>query len=342
MASRHRALLAGCGSISSVWLEAAQTLPDLEIVGLVDLDETRAAQRAGEYGLHGALVSTNLRTALETARPDVVFDCTTPEAHHIVRLTALKHGCHVLGEKPLADSLAHAEEIVTAAQRADRQCAVTQNYRYRAGPRRLQRFLASGALGRITTVHSDFFVGAHFGGFRERMEHVLLLDMAIHTFDAARMLTGADPRTVFCHEWNPPGSWYAHDASAVAVFEMTEDIIFTYRGSWCAEGLRTPWNGVWRVIGEQGSVTWDGEEGFIAEVVTESGGFFSKTQSLDVPEAVDESKINGHASILREFLDCLDAGATPETDCADNLKSLAMVFKALESARSGQKIAIDV
>jgi predicted dehydrogenase len=206
----------------------------------------------------------------------------------------------------------------------------------------LQRFLASGALGRITTLHSDFFIGAHFGGFREQMKHVLLLDMAVHTFDAARMLTGADPQTVLCHEWNPPGSWYDHTASAVAIFEMTEGMVATYRGSWCAEGLNTPWNSNWRIIGERGSVTWDGEEGFAAEVVTDTGAFFSETEPVKIPEAVNPDKTDGHASILREFLNCVETGATPETACADNLKSLAMVFQAIESAEQGKRISIDI
>ena len=50
------------------------------------------------------------------------------------------------------------------------------------------------------------------------MPHVLLLEMAIHTFDAARLILGADPVSVYCKEWNPPGSWYKQNASAVAIF----------------------------------------------------------------------------------------------------------------------------
>ena len=52
-----------------------------------------------------------------------------------------------------------------------------------------------------------------------------------------RLLTAADPVSVYCHEWNPAGSWYDHDASAVAFFEMSDGLVYTYRGSWCAEGL---------------------------------------------------------------------------------------------------------
>ena len=65
--------------------------------------------------------------------------------------------------------------------------------------------------------------------------------MAIHTFDMARFISGADPVAVYCKEWNPSGSWYDHDASAIAIFEMTGGIVYTYRGSWCAEGLNTTW-----------------------------------------------------------------------------------------------------
>ena len=118
------------------------------------------------------------------------------------------------------------------------------------------------------------------------MEHVLLLDMAIHTFDAARLIAGADPVAVYCKEWNPPGSWYDHDASAVAVFEMSGGIVYTYRGSWCAEGLNTSWECDWRVIGTQGSVTWDGAEAFSAQVISETGAFRSEYDDVEIPEPV--------------------------------------------------------
>jgi predicted dehydrogenase len=336
-----RAVLVGCGGISQVWLDAIGPIPGLEVVGLVDLEEEAASRRADEYGLRDALVSTDLEATLENARPDVVFDCTVPEAHVHVTLEALRHGCHVLGEKPMADSLANARKMVAAAQEAGRLYAVTQNYRYGPGIRRLASFLESGGIGRITTVHSDFYIGAHFGGFRDRMEHVLLLDMAIHTFDAARFITGADPVSVTCQEWNPAGSWYDHGASAVAVFHMTGGIVYTYRGSWCAEGLNTAWAGEWRVIGDRGSVGWDGGEGFQAQVVTETGGFLSTCQDVDVPPYSHADKVDGHASLIQEFVHAIRTGTTPETICTDNIRSLAMVLGAVESAELGRRVKIE-
>ncbi|HHE71925.1 MAG TPA: Gfo/Idh/MocA family oxidoreductase [Chloroflexi bacterium] len=340
MGDRLRGVLVGCGGISQAWLKTLTTMDEIQLVALVDLEESAAAQRAEEFGLTQVHIDTDLERVLEEQRPDVVFDCTVPEAHYDVTLKALQHGCHVLGEKPLADSMDHAREMVTAAEAAGRLFAVMQNRRYDANIRRLRAFLASGVLGRITTVNSDFFIGAHFGGFRDHMAHVLLLDMAIHTFDAARLLMAADARAVYCHEWNPPGSWYDHDASAVAIFEMTRDIVYTYRGSWCAEGLNTTWESRWHIIGERGSVIWDGAQGFQAEAVAAQGGFRSELVEVPVPVVDVGGKRGGHDGAIREFIHCVRHGCVPETVASDNIKSLAMVFGAIESAGRKERVQI--
>jgi len=333
MSEKLRVVLAGCGGMSATWLRVATELRDLQIVGLVDIREEAAKGRAEEFTLADAVVGTDLAAVLEETSPDIVFDCTVPEAHVHVTLEALKHGCHVLGEKPLADSMKNARKMVAAAQEAGKLYAVIQNRRYDPRIRRLRSFLASGTLGPLTTVNCDFYIGAHFGGFRDRMEHVLLLDMAIHTFDAARFITGADPVSVFCKEWNPAGSWYDHDASAVAVFEMTGGIVYTYRGSWCAEGLNTSWEGNWRIIGEKGSVTWNGGDDFNAQAVTATGGFHSELAEVELPLAAPDAKSGGHEGLIKEFVECIRTGKAPETICTDNIKSLAMVFGAIESAK---------
>ncbi len=228
------AVLAGCGGISSTWLRAASKIDGLRIVGLVDINLQAAENRRQEFGLE-AVVGTDLEAVLKAVKPQAVFDCTVPQAHKATTLTALAHGCHVLGEKPLSDSLADARQMVEAASRSGLTYAVCQNRRYQPEIRALSEWIASGAFGALTTLNCDFYIGAHFGGFRERMPHVLLVDMAIHTFDQARLISGADPVAVYCKDWNPRGSWYEHGASAVAVFEMSSGIVFTYRGSWCSE-----------------------------------------------------------------------------------------------------------
>ena len=338
MTQHLRAVLVGCGGISRAWLKPATAIEGFEIVGLVDLLPEVARARAEESGLR-VPVESSLPRMLDAVQPDIVFNCTIPEAHMDVTLEALSRGCHVLGEKPLTDTMENARRMVAAAEQSGKIFAVMQNRRFDARIRTVKALLDSGQIGSLTTVHSDFFLAPHFGGFRDQMRHVLLLDMAIHTFDQARLLSSADPVSVYCKEWNPHGSWYAHGASAVAVFEMTGGIVYTYRGSWCAEGLSTTWEADWRMIGAQGTATWDGADGMASEVAGPGEGFSAKTHTIDFTPYTG-SKTGGHGGLIRDFVECIREGRVPETICTDNIKSLAMVFGAIESAEGGALVNI--
>ncbi len=338
------AVLVGCGAMSRAWLEAARQLDDVSIVGLVDIDVDRARSRAAEFGLADAAVGDSLSTILEQKKPDAVFDVVVPSARPSVAFAAFAHGCHLLSEKPLAPSLEDARAITAAARGAGRIHAVVQNRRYIAPVRRIRRLIDSGAIGKPTSIHCDFFLAPHFGGFREEMDHVLLLDMAIHTFDAARAMTGLEARRVYCQEWNPTNSWYRQGSSAAAIFDMGEGAIFTYRGSWCADGVRTSWEAAWRIVGERGSLVWDGHDGITAEVAAGDArdGLFSHASPIAIPPLEAGDATGGHLAIMKQFVAAVRGGPPPETVSTDNLNSLAMVFGAIRSAETGQAVAIEI
>jgi predicted dehydrogenase len=335
-----KAVQVGCGSMGKGWSDAALKTPGLQLVGLVDLNRTAAQAMAAKFNLPAHIVFGSLKEALDSTNADVVFDVTVPPAHEAVVTEALAAGRHVLGEKPMSETLESAQRMVAAAKRAGRTYAVTQNYRYQPNVRALRSFLGGGAIGPVEEAHADFYIGAHFGGFRDEMAFPLILDMSIHTFDAARFLTGADPVSVYCHSFNPKRSWYRGDASAIVIFEMTGGVVFSYRGSWCAEGQNTGWNSTWRVIGSKGSVQWDGADGFAAEAVAPVAEkkFILDKVKLTVP--VTPMDVTGHAALMREFVDAVNSGRTPETECGDNIKSLAMVLAAVESATSGKTVRV--
>jgi predicted dehydrogenase len=236
---KRRVVFAGCGGITGAWMNAVSRFDDVEIVGLCDLDADRIAAFAEKWGVTPRSSGDELERVIRESDADTVFDCTIPAAHPAVTRTALRAGCDVLGEKPMAPTMEEAHAMVAAAREAGRTYAVIQNRRYLPSIRRFRQAIGEAPVGRLTTLDVDFYIGAHFGGFRAAMDHVLLLDMAIHTFDQARYLSGADAEYVYASDWNPAGSWYAHGANAVALFEMTGGVRSTYRGSWCAEGMNT-------------------------------------------------------------------------------------------------------
>jgi len=332
--------------MSKGWLSALSEHPLLKgrvrIVGLVDLDLATAQARAAEFALSDIVVGTDLDAVLTQTRPDLLFDVVVPEARASLVETGLRHRCHVLTEKPMATSLADARAMIAQAEAAGRIHAVVQNRRFISGVRRIRTLVESGSLGSLASLNCDFFIGAHFGGFREEMDHVLLLDMAIHTLDAARFMVGKAPRAVYCLETNPPGSWYRHGAAANAIFEFEDNIVFNYRGSWCAEGANTSWESAWRIVGSKGTLIWDGAEHFEARVVSGDTGFFRDLSEIDVPPPANADQTHGHASVLVDFLSAIESGRAPETAGSDNINSLAMVLAAIESARTGQRMPISV
>jgi predicted dehydrogenase len=113
--NKKQAILVGCGSISNAWRKPLIKRDDIEIVGLVDIRREAAQGRALEHGLAQVKIDDNLERMLKSTRPDLVFDCTLPESHTMVATMALRCGCQVLGEKPLADTMARARELVAAA-----------------------------------------------------------------------------------------------------------------------------------------------------------------------------------------------------------------------------------
>ncbi len=120
---------------------------------------------------------------------------------------------------------------------------------------------------------------------------------------------------------------------------MTGGVVFSYQASWCAEGYPTSWNGDWRFVGERGSVLYEQSATPRAQVVAGNEGFQRSLRDLELP-AVPVAHPQQHGA-LRELLSFLQGGPKPATEARDNLKSLAMVFGAVESARTGERVVLE-
>jgi predicted dehydrogenase len=337
---RFRIVVAGCGGMANTWVEYALGRKDAEIVALVDIRLESAKQMAERHGLT-CDVYTSLEEAVTVNEANLVFDVTIPASHHDIGTTAMRLGCDVLSEKPLAESLAACLDLVRVSDETGKMHAVMQNRRFDPNIRSLRGLIEDGSIGQPGFAGADFFIGAHFGGFRDAMESPLILDMAIHTFDQARLILDADPVSVYCHEFNPAGSWYAGSAAAVCIFEMSDGSVFSYRGSWCAEGAPTAWEADWRVTGSAGTAMWNGADRPYAEIVApaqEENAFMKGIVRVETnPETGGPS---WHHRCLEEMFAALLEGRRAETDCRDNLMSMAMVLGAMESSRSGRKVVM--
>lgn len=328
-----RVVLVGAGGMGKNWIRALSASPDVELVGLVDLNLAAAESAIADAGLTGVATGTSLSTVAAASGAQAVVNVTVPAAHHPVNVEALAAGLPVLCEKPVAPTVALGLSLAATAEVSGQLLMISQSRRYYRTLAELKRQVAS--LGEVGIVTTDFFKAPHFGGFREEMEHVLLVDMAIHAFDVVRYLLDDDPVSVYCEEFNPGWSWYAADAAATAIFEFSGGTRYVYTGNWCADGLETSWNGSWRVNGAGGSATWDGTNSPVVERTA--------TALLPAPEAAPAANAEAEeiAGALAEFVHALRTGRTPSGEVHSNVQSLAMVEAAVRSAETGQRVRID-
>ena len=330
--ARFNVAVVGCGGMSYAWIVPLKARPDVEIVALVDLVKENAEAKKAQHGLDSARVFTTLTEALEKCSINLVVDVTIPEAHFTTVTTALKGGCDVIGEKPMANSLEEAVEMVNTVDKTGKTYAVMQNRRYLDFLISFANLTKEKTLGPLGQLSADFFIGAHFGGFRDLMDSPLILDMSIHTFDSARHISQSDAVSVYCKEFNPSWSWYKGDASAICIFEMDNGAIFDYRGSWCGEGYETSWEANWRAVYEKGTALLVGED--LSYDKVENG----EHTIVKVPRFTLEKE--EHAGCINDMLDALVAGTRPQTDCHDNIKSIAMVYAAIESSKKNMPVKV--
>ncbi|MBC8065345.1 MAG: Gfo/Idh/MocA family oxidoreductase [Chlorobia bacterium] len=330
-----RGVVVGAGGMGRAW--GKNLHEEGYLAGWVDIRPGAAAEasRALEADIAFGI---DLDQVIEKASPDFLVDASPPEAHREVTTMALSRGLPVLGEKPMAASIEDGRAMVETSERVGKLYMVSQSRRYDPGFVAYRKLICEN-LGQIGILNVDFSIGAHFGGFRDEMDHVLLLDMAIHTFDQARALTKADPVSVYAEEFNPSWSWYRGNASANCLFEMSNGLRFAYRGSWCSEGLPSSWDGDWRAVGEHGTAIWEKNSVPVAEITCGDDGFHRPTRRIEEPPADFYHGIKGS---LKEFIDALENGTVPQGECHDNLKSLAMVFAAVNSAKRGERVAVHI
>jgi predicted dehydrogenase len=326
-----KVVVVGVGGMGQAWLRAIADCDAVELVGLVDLDTAAADAVAAGWG-KAVVVGTDAVEVAARSGGQAVIDVTVPVAHHPVTTAALFAGLPVLGEKPVASTVAQGLSLAAAAEITGELFMVSQSRRYND---QLWAFKALiSTIGRPGVLTTEFFRAPHFGGFRDQMDHPLLLDMAIHQLDSARFLLDGDPVSVYCEEYNPSWSWYRGDAGCTAIFEMSSGARFVFTGTWCSPGLETSWNGSWRASSEHGTARWNGDDAPEVE----------RTTDLEIPEIVRRATDllgDGIAGSLREFVHALRTGEVPMGEVHDNIASLAMVEAAIESNGSGRRVLLD-
>lgn len=169
------------------------------MTALVGRDSAKAHAAAAEQGWRD--VETDYKALLSRDDIDVVDICTPGDTHPEIAIAALDAGKHVLCEKPLANSVAEADAMAAAAERAAARgvrSMVGFNYRRVPALAMAHRLVSQGLLGTVRHVRAqylqDFLADPDFPLVwrlqRERAGSGALGDIGAHIVDLAQHLTG--------------------------------------------------------------------------------------------------------------------------------------------------------
>ena len=327
----HRIGIIGCGWIAPFHTEGLRQLGrEAEIAWVADPEAGRASDLAREIKAH---VLTDYRAGLTDI--DCAFVLVPHHLHRPVAVDCLAAGCHVLLEKPIANTLAEADAIIGAAEQAHRTLMVAYPHRYKKSLRFFKQTIESGRYGRLIMLDSliDDSVEGYLAEWMSRKATLgggCLFSAGGHQLDIMLWLSG-DVQTAYMvgtrgrvpmegedtaacvikfkggsigvvrHTWASPKvrTWYTMEALCEKAYIT---LTMTPLGDQNTEGVRCPWRTRIVAEGPRQELLYDSDEG------------------LDLAPEIDH------------FFECVETGRQPETDGYMARKVSAVVIEAYDRA----------
>ena len=141
----------GCGGFGLFALQHFTQVPGVALVGLAGTHRPASLAAAARFGVENVDDPAEL---LRRDDVDVVYIATPPFLHFPQAMTALEAGKHVIVEKPLALTVAEADELVAVARRRDRLLVANLMQRYNPLFTAVRRLVETRVLGDV--LHGSF------------------------------------------------------------------------------------------------------------------------------------------------------------------------------------------
>ena len=339
-----RVLQVGLGGWGRDWAQQViPAVPEVDLVGYVDSDPAALARLRDAIKVGPEHCFLNLDHAIEATKPEAVLITATLAGHAPITRTALGAALHVLVEKPFAETLDAARQLVELADAQRKVLMVSQNYRFFPASRKVAQLVSEAKLGKLHEVSIDFRRyspgGANGRARHHTDEQPLLVDMSIHHFDLLRFILDREPERIYCEAWNPAWSAFSGPSVAFSSINFPGDVAVSYRGSWNSQGPITPWSGEWRMDFEHGHIFWTGR----ADVGTKADRVVIQKPDRK-PRAIRLSALAriDRWGTLTEFALAVREGREPQCSGRDNLGTLGLVAGAVESATLRQPVEISI
>jgi len=334
----------GCGGIANAHLRAITAAGGTKLIAVADVDEARAQAFVEKYG--GADVHTSWEPLLADARVEAVL---IPLPHHLhapAAIAALDAGKHVLVEKPISNTLAEADAMLEAAERAGTVLMVGHMKRFHRPTVAIQRCIAAGQIGEPVSFEAVWL------GRREIMPGIPwvmkkelggggpLMGFGTHYFDLLCWILG-DVDTVACFTSSKVVTEAEVEDTAVVCLRFKSGCVGTVHFSWARSVLKSCQR--LQILGAQGEALFaDNEELDRSEFYLGSEPRFGDRElhALDPDEEVPDVPKDLFGAQWAHFVECVRTRAKPLNDGPSARKTLAVIEAAYVSAETGKTVTV--
>jgi len=331
----------GCGVIHHWHAAAIRSIAgEAELVAVCDVVPDRVTEAAHELGVTGY---SSIGDLLADDRVDVVTIATPSGLHAEHALEALRHGKHVIVEKPFDVSLAKADRIM--AEAADRGLFVTcvSQTRYSAGLTQLQQWLDAGKLGDLVYGEAtikwyrtqEYYNSGDWRGTWALDGGGALMNQGIHYAANLRRAMGS-PKTLSAYSATRGHNIEVEDVvTAAIVFESGAIGTLTATTS-AYPGFQT----TLEIFGTKGSVRIANQEIVSAQFVDGEQYEAAAVRSESTATASDPAAVGSynHSLQFRDFIETIQSGKGHLTGAQEGRAALEFVLGVYQSARTGQPV----
>jgi predicted dehydrogenase len=143
--NKLRTAIIGCGKVAHIHAQALKTVPESAFTAVCSRSRENGNRFASQYSV---TAYTDVGEMVSHEKIDAVVVCTPHPNHAESAIQALNTGAHVIVEKPLASSLKDCDEMIAAAEKADRKLAMISQRRLYKPSLRVKKAIESGKIGK--------------------------------------------------------------------------------------------------------------------------------------------------------------------------------------------------
>lgn len=338
MKNKLRFAVIGTGFWANYQIPAWMELPGVELVALYNRTTAKAESLAAKYKVPRVYASVDELLRAETL--DFVDIITDVDTHLPFTEAAAERGIPVICQKPMAPSLAMANEMVSFCNHRNVPFFIHENWRWQAPIREVKRLLRDNAIGDVFKARVTFcsaFPVFDNQPFLAELDQFILTDIGSHILDVCRFLFG-DAESLLCHTKTVNKKIKGEDVANV-MMKMNTGVSCLAEMSYASILEREAFPQTLMLIeGANGSIqlTYD----HVIRVTTRSGTEVIHANPKTYPWA-DPAYALVHSSIVdcnRDILNALTGVAQAETTGHDNLETVRLVHAAYASASQNKLI----